>query len=190
MIESSVHASITVKQHFLADSECMSIFKELIDASISCIQSGGKLIFAGNGGSFSDAQHIVGELIGRLETDRPPLSAMALGLNGSSLTAIANDYGYEHVFVRELQALARPNDVYIPISTSGNSPNILATIPVAQSLGLFTVGWTGATGGKLASMVSCIRVPSGSTLRIQECHIMMGHILCASIDKARLKGIS
>ncbi|NDD66247.1 SIS domain-containing protein [bacterium] len=184
MIESMIRQSIAVKEHFLADEACMAGLRQCIELAIVALKQGGTLFFAGNGGSYTDCQHIVGEFVGRLITERPPLSAVALGMNGASLTAIGNDYGYEQVFARELQALGRSGDVFFPLSTSGNSRNLLAAIPVAQTAGMSVVGWTGATGGKMAELVPCIKVPSGCTMRIQECHIMMGHLLCAAIDRA------
>jgi len=184
MIESMIRQSITVKEHFLADDACMAGLRHCIELAVAALKQGGTLFFAGNGGSYTDCQHIVGEFVGRLVTERPPLSAVALGMNGASLSAIANDYGYDQVFARELRALGRVGDVFFPLSTSGNSPNILAAIPVAQSIGIEVMGWTGATGGKMAACVPTIKVPSGCTMRIQECHIMMGHLLCAAIDRA------
>lgn len=184
MIETTIRQSIAVKEHFMADETCMAGLRQCIELAITALKQGGTLFFAGNGGSYTDCQHIVGEFVGRLVTDRPALSAVALGMNGASLTAIANDYGYEQVFARELKALGRSGDVFFPLSTSGNSPNILAAIETAKTANIAVVGWTGATGGKMAASVPCIKVPSGCTMRIQECHIMIGHLMCAAIDRA------
>ncbi len=149
-----------------------------------CFHDGGKAIFLGNGGSAAEAQHLAAEFLGRLQQERSPLPALALHANGSTLTAIANDYGYEQVFARQLSALARPGDVVIGISTSGNSPNIIAALRCARSLICATIAMTGQNGGNLSEFADVlIPVPSHSTLRIQECHILLGHILCDLVEK-------
>jgi D-sedoheptulose 7-phosphate isomerase len=149
------------------------------------VQAGGKVLLFGNGGSASDAQHIAAELAGRLSRERPALPALALTANTSDLTAIGNDYGFEHVFVRLVQAHGREGDVAIAISTSGNSPNVLAAVKEARERGLTTVGLVGRDGGKLAPLVDCaIVVPSNDTQRIQESHITIGHALCELVDEA------
>lgn len=159
--------------------------QEAAEAITTCLRSGGKLIAFGNGGSASDAQHLVAELVGRYLTDRQALAAVALTVNTSSLTAIANDYGFEAVFARQLQAIARNGDVVLAISTSGNSPNILLALETARRLGLPRIGLTGQSGGKLRSEVEiCIAVPSTSTPRIQECHALIIHILCGAIEES------
>jgi len=132
--------------------------------------------------------HFAAELVGRFKVNREPLKAIALGTNTASLTAIANDYGYEQVFARELRAVASPHDVFIPITTSGNSPNILMAVKVAQEISIRTMGFTGESGGKLAAVCPCLRVPSSRTERIQEGHILLGHILCAQVETAYFKG--
>ena len=114
--------------------------------------------------------------------DRAPLASLALATNNSAISAIGNDYGYEQIFARELQAIAKPEDVFIPISTSGNSANILAAVSVAKELGVTTVAWTGAGGGRLGQMCDCICIPSPETARIQECHILIGHIVCGLVE--------
>ena len=143
---------------------------------------------AGNGGSFADAQHLAAKFVSRLLFDRAPLPSVALATNSSSMSAIGNDYGYEQVFPRELRAVASPHDVLIPITTSGNSPNILAAVKVAQEISIRTMGFTGESGGKLAAVCPCLRVPSSRTERIQEGHILLGHILCAQVETAYCKG--
>ena len=142
------------------------------------------MLLFGNGGSAADAQHIAAEFVGRFAFDRPPLAALALSVNTSCVTAIGNDYGFDQVFSRQLEALARPGDVAIGISTSGNSPNVLHAISTAKRLGLHTIAWTGCTGGILKKAVDhCICVPSTETPRIQECHILIGHIVAELVEQ-------
>lgn len=149
------------------------------------LRAGGKVLLFGNGGSASDAQHIAGELTGRLSRERPALPAIALTANSSDVTAIGNDYGFDHVFTRLVQAHGREGDVAIAISTSGNSPNVLAAVAEARERGLRTIGLVGRGGGKLAPRVDCaIVVPSDDTQRIQESHITIGHALCELVDEA------
>lgn len=151
---------------------------------ISALANGGKILLCGNGGSAGDAQHIAAELVGRFETERRGLAAIALTTDTSALTAIGNDYGYDRVFSRQLEALARPGDVLVAISTSGNSSNVVKAVELANELGVNTVGLLGGSGGKLKDMVSLpLVVPSSQTARIQECHILIGHIWCSLIDE-------
>ncbi|HEY8713884.1 MAG TPA: SIS domain-containing protein [Candidatus Acidoferrum sp.] len=158
---------------------------ETADAITACLRSGRKVIAFGNGGSASDAQHFVAELVGRYKADREALAAVALTVNGSSLTAIANDYGFAEVFARQLAAIGKPGDLVLAISTSGNSPNILRALETAMQLGMRRIGLTGQSGGKLRSEVEiCITVPSTSTPRIQECHALIIHILCGIVEEA------
>jgi len=183
-IAAAVRESIGVKQALLADDELLAQLEKLAQDCLRALRAGGKVIFAGNGGSFADSQHLAAEFVSRLQFDRAPLPSVALGTNSSSMSAIGNDYGYEQVFARELRALARSHDVFVPISTSGNSPNILAAATVAQELSIRSMGFTGETGGKLVAICSCLRVPSSRTERIQESHILLGHILCAQVENA------
>lgn len=149
----------------------------------SAIKSGNKVLLAGNGGSAADAQHIAAELTGRYVKDRKPLPGIALTVDTSALTSIANDYGYEHVFSRQLEAFARPGDLFIGISTSGNSPGILAAFESAKKLEVKTLGLSGRDGGKMNGLCELnIIVPSNITARIQEMHILIGHILCTAVD--------
>jgi D-sedoheptulose 7-phosphate isomerase len=155
-----------------------------VDMIWSSLVAGGQLLVAGNGGSAADAQHIVAELIGRFLRDRKPIRALALHTNSSALTAIGNDYGYEHVFARELIAHARPGDVLLAISTSGDSPNILRAIGAARNAQVSVVGLTGDAGGKMKGVCDlCLCVPSKSTPRIQEMHITIGHTLCELLEE-------
>lgn len=162
-----------------------TIKNQIEDLSARCVlalRAGGKIIFAGNGGSFADSQHLAAELISRLQFDRAPLPSVALGTNSSSTTAIGNDYGYEFVFSREMQVISNELDVFMPISTSGNSKNILLAVEVALAKGVHIVGLTGELGGKLATRCECIKIPSLRTERIQEGHILVGHVLCGLIE--------
>lgn len=169
--------------HEIATNETIKFqIIKLAERCVNALNEGSKIIFAGNGGSFADSQHLAAELISRLQFDRAPLPAVALGTNSSSTTAIANDYGYEQIFARELSVISRPGDIYIPISTSGKSKNILLSVKVALERGLHTVGFTGDLGGDLAKICQCIIIPSNRTERIQEGHILVGHVLCGLIE--------
>jgi D-sedoheptulose 7-phosphate isomerase len=151
---------------------------------ISGFKAGNKVLLFGNGGSAGDAQHIAAEFVGRFAFNRPALPALALSVNTSCVTAIGNDYGFDLVFSRQIEALARPGDLAIGISTSGNSPNVLHGLSVARKIGLGTVALTGCTGGKLKNAVDyCICVPSNETPRIQECHILIGHIISELVEE-------
>jgi D-sedoheptulose 7-phosphate isomerase len=159
---------------------------DAVDLIYDSLAAGGQLFTAGNGGSAADAQHIAAELTGRFFLEREPFRAMALHGNTSALTAIGNDYGYELVFARELSAHARPKDVLLAISTSGNSRNILCAIEAARQRNVSVVGLTGESGGQMRELCDiCICVPSNSTPRIQEMHIMIGHAICEIVE-ARL----
>ena len=192
MIQAEIHAqieaSIAVKRALLNDDKLVSQIEALAESCVACLLSGGKVIFAGNGGSFADAQHLSAELISRFVLERAPLASLVLGANNSAISAIGNDYGYEQVFARELKGVANVGDIFIPISTSGNSPNILHAVKQAKYQGLVTVALTGIGGGSLASLCECLCVPSNETARVQECHIMMGHIICGLVEKAIFSG--
>ena len=154
-------------------------------AVIASLREGGKVLFAGNGGSASDAQHIAGEFVSRLNYDRAPLPGLALTTDTSVLTAVANDYGYEHVFSRQIAGLGLPGDVFVGISTSGRSPNILAALKSAQHKGLRTIGFTGANGGVMADQCELIlNAPSDRTPIIQQLHIAAAHIICGLVESA------
>jgi D-sedoheptulose 7-phosphate isomerase len=180
-IVSEIEASAAVKQQLAVD--CAGPIAEAAAIILRRLREGSKLIIFGNGGSASDAQHIAAEFVGRYEADRKALAAIALTTNSSSLTAISNDYGFAEVFARQVQALAKSGDVALAISTSGNSENVLRGAAAARQLGAFTIGLTGRTGGKLASSVDlCICVPSDVTSRIQESHILIGHIVSKIVE--------
>jgi D-sedoheptulose 7-phosphate isomerase len=161
------------------------VIVNIADAMIDAYKKGGKVILFGNGGSAADAQHIAAELVGKYKMKRDPLPALALSTNTSILTACANDYGYETVFAKQVQALVEENDVVIGISTSGTSPNVLEGIKAAKDKGALTVGFTGEKGSELGDMVNlCLNVPSKDTPRIQEAHITAGHIVCFLVERA------
>ena len=166
-----------------ADAALIDAAAHAAHACIQALQSGKKILLCGNGGSAADAQHIAAELVSRFNYDRPGLPAVALTTDSSALTAIGNDYGYEKLFARQLEALGQAGDVLIAISTSGNSPNVLKALECAKAKGIASIGLTGASGGKMAPQCDiALRMPSSSTPRIQECHIMFGHILCQLIE--------
>lgn len=165
------------------DRDIHATLLQAVDICIDCLRSEGKILFAGNGGSAADAQHWAGELVSRFYYDRPGLSAVALTTDTSILTAIGNDYGYDYVFARQVEALGKVGDVLVAISTSGNSANIVRAASVARDRGLRVIGFTGRSGGKLAiDSDLCFRMPSDETPRIQEGHEFMGHLLCALIE--------
>jgi D-sedoheptulose 7-phosphate isomerase len=187
-IRDQIAASIAVKQAILANEKLIDQIEKLAADCVQCLNAGGKVIFAGNGGSFADAQHLSAEFISRFMFDRAPLASLVLGANNSAISAIGNDYGYEQVFARELQGVARPGDVFIPITTSGNSRNILVAVEQAKTQGMTTVAFTGQGGGKLAPLCDCLCVPSSETARVQECHIMIGHIVCGLVEQRYFNG--
>lgn len=183
VVSTCVQDSIATKQALLDDPNYLSLVAEVGCVLADAVRQGGKVFFFGNGGSAADAQHLAAEFTGRFLIERRPLPGLALTVNTSSLTAIGNDYSFDLVFARQIEALGKPGDVAIGISTSGNSPNILLAIEVARKLQMVTAGLTGR-GGKLASVAEhCIRIPSDSTPRIQEAHILTGHILCEIVDR-------
>jgi D-sedoheptulose 7-phosphate isomerase len=184
LVTASIEDSLAVKQAFLHDQKSLKLVAEVARLITKSISQGGKIFFFGNGGSAADAQHLAAELAGRYLRERAGLPGLALTTNTSSLTAIGNDYGYDLVFARQLQALASAGDVAIAISTSGNSASILLAAEAARKKQLVTVALTGASGGKLKPLVDhCICVPSQHPARIQELHILIGHILCEIVEE-------
>lgn len=150
---------------------------------IECLRRGGKVLFCGNGGSAADAQHLAAEFVCRFTRDRVSLPALALTTDTSALTAIGNDYGFEHIYSRQISSIGNPTDLLIAISTSGNSPNVLRGVETARQLGIYTIGLTGENGGALAAAVDlALKVPSSCTAHIQESHIAIGHALCGAVD--------
>ena len=184
MIVNSLRASVALKQALLEDQKLIQTIAEVAEAMSRALADGHKLLFFGNGGSAADAQHLAAELVGRYQQERRALPALALTANTSTLTAIGNDYSYERVFARQLEALCSPGDVAVGISTSGKSPNVLSAMRTAKEIPVTTVGMTGVRGDELAALSDyCICVPSEQTPRIQEGHILIGHILCEVIEQ-------
>jgi D-sedoheptulose 7-phosphate isomerase len=191
LISERIQQSIAVKQTILQDTALL----ERIEAAASLLErifrADGKALFCGNGGSAADAQHIAAELSGRFYQDRPPLYAEALHVNTSYLTAVANDYGYEAAFARMVTAAGRSGDVLVAISTSGDSPVILRAIEAARTARMHVIGLTGASGGHMATRCDVLlNVPSTDTPRIQEAHIMLGHILCEYVEMSLFRAPS
>ncbi len=183
-IKSRVSASIELKQQILGDDKFLEVVSEVAEQCLQVYKNGNKLLLAGNGGSAADSQHIAAEFVSRFEFDRPGLPAMALTTDTSILTAVGNDYGYEQLFARQVEANALAGDMFVGISTSGNSPNILAALDAAKAKGVITVGLAGSGGAIQTACDYCIAVPSTSTPTIQESHIMIGHIICAYVESA------
>ena len=166
------------------DAALHAALVQVAQACVATLRAGGKVLFAGNGGSAADAQHLAGELVSRFNYDRPGLAAFALTTDTSVLTAIGNDYGYERLFARQVEAVGRAGDVLVAISTSGRSPNIIEALRVARDKGLGTVGLTGRSGGRMAEFCDhVLRTPSDATPRIQEGHIAIGHTICWLIER-------
>lgn len=184
MIAEHLQESIAVKQALLEMTEPV---EQAAALWVDCIRSGGKILLCGNGGSAADAQHMAAELVGRLEQGKGGLAALALTTDTSILTALANDFGYDEVFAMQVRAHARPGDVLVGISTSGNSRNVVAALQAGRAAGARLIGMVGAQGGKMAELVDVlIQVPSPRTMRVQECHITIGHILCFAVEQAML----
>lgn len=184
MIKERIQQSIEVKEKILADEFLVESIKEIANIIVNTYKKGGKVLFCGNGGSAADAQHLAAELSGRFNFDRPPLNAEACHVNSSFLTAVSNDYGYEYVFSRYIDAVGAKNDVLFGISTSGNSTNVIKAFEKAKEKGMINIAFTGEGGGKMKNYADfLINVPSNETPRIQEAHILVGHIICEIIEK-------
>ena len=187
-IKEYIKASIDTKTKILNSEDIVNKIKEIADAIVNSYKNGGKLFTAGNGGSAGDAQHIAGEFVAKFYFDRKGLSATSLVTNTSVLTAISNDFGYEYCFARQLEALAKEGDVFISISTSGNSPNMVKALEEAKKRGIITVGFAGEDKCKMDEFCDyIIHVPSKSTPAIQESHIMIGHIICGLVEETLFK---
>lgn len=187
LIKKEIHQSIDVKRRILDDQIIITQIEEIVDSCLKSLESGGKIIFCGNGGSFADSQHLAAEFVSRLRFNRNPLPSIALGTNSSNMTAIGNDYGYDQVFKREIIALGNKNDTFIPISTSGNSKNVIEAINAAKDINIRVFAFSGGNGGKINKICNTILVPSTSTEKIQEVHIMFGHIVCYLVEKKYFK---
>jgi D-sedoheptulose 7-phosphate isomerase len=183
-IKAQIEASITTKKQILDDAALLVVITEVTHKVIEAYKHNKKTLLAGNGGSAADAQHIAGELVARFYFDRPGLPSIALTTDSSIITAIGNDYGYEYLFARQVQALGNEGDVFFGLSTSGNSPNVLKALDVCKEKGILSIGLTGMTGGQMADKCDiCIKVPSNDTPRIQESHILIGHIICCLVEQ-------
>jgi D-sedoheptulose 7-phosphate isomerase len=188
-IQEEVSKTLATLELMAADESITAEVEQVAKACCSALRAGNKILLAGNGGSAADAQHLAGELVSRLNFDRPGLAAFALTTDSSVLTAIGNDYGYDLVFARQVNAVGAPGDVFIGISTSGRSPNIMRALEEARREGLVTVGLTGQIGGDMPQLCDyCIRVPSSATPKIQEGHIVLGHIICGLIECEIFRG--
>jgi D-sedoheptulose 7-phosphate isomerase len=179
-----IRASIEVKQRMLAEEVLLAAFGRAVDTVTDAFLAGHSVWFCGNGGSAADAQHLAAELSGRFRLDRTALPAEALHVNTSYLTAVANDYGYDAVYSRLVEGYCRPGDILVGLSTSGNSPNIVNAFASARTRGIATIGLTGASGGSMAPLSDILlNVPSTDTPRIQEAHILLGHMLCELVER-------
>jgi D-sedoheptulose 7-phosphate isomerase len=184
LIEAQISASISTKTKLLSDKLLVQQIKEAVEMVTVAYQNNHKTMVAGNGGSAADAQHIAGELVARFYFDRPGLSAISLSTDTSILTAVGNDYGFHRLFSRQIEAHGNMGDVFIALSTSGNSANILKALEACKQKGVKTIGLTGEGGGKMADLCDiCIKVPSTETPRIQESHILIGHIICYLVEE-------
>lgn len=185
VLKKNVRAAVEAQNAMLADDELMLRFEQAISHVIACYQKGGRLYIAGNGGSAADSQHLAAEFVSKLARDRNPLPAEALTTDSSILTAIANDYGFEQVFSRQLAGKLQVNDVFLGITTSGRSPNIIKALEECQSKGIKTIVFSGRDGGQVKAIADyCIIVPGVMTSTIQELHILLAHTLCESVESA------
>ena len=184
-ITTAIQEALATKQQILQDESLLNRVQLTADTMVTALRTGHRVLWCGNGGSAADAQHLAAEVSGRFYYDRPPLNSEALHCNTSYLTAVANDYGYDLIYSRMIDGACHPGDVLVGISTSGNSRNIINAFVKAHTLGVTTVALTGSTGGEMAQHADIlINVPSTNTPRIQECHIMLGHIICQLVEAA------
>jgi D-sedoheptulose 7-phosphate isomerase len=182
-IQQKLQSSIDLKTQLIKDKLLLEKASTVANKIIECYKNKGKVLFCGNGGSAADSQHLAAELSGRFYYDRPPLFSEALHVNTSYLTAVANDYSYNEVYSRLLQAMGNKGDILIGLSTSGNSGNVVKAFEKANELGMITVGFTGNTGGKMKELSQIlVNIPSLDTPRIQECHMILGHTLCEIVE--------
>ena len=186
LVRARIDAAIDVYSRL---AESADVIAAAAAAVVDAYRGGGKLVIFGNGGSAADAQHIAAEFVGRFAIERDPLPALALSVNTSAVTAIANDYGFDQVFSRQLRGLASPEDVALGISTSGRSPNVNGALEAARAMGMTTVGMTGGSGGDMPALCDhCVVIPSDATPRIQEGHILVAHVLCEIVESAIATG--
>ena len=184
IVADQLRQTVAVLTNVAKDSELHAVLVGAARETARSLKAGHKLMVAGNGGSAADAQHLVAEFVSRLVKDRPALRAIALTTDSSILTAVSNDYGYECTFARQIEALGQPGDIFLAISTSGNSPNILRALELAHSTGIVTVGLTGARGSRMVELCDfCLRMPSDLTMKIQEAHLTLEHIFCLLVEQ-------
>lgn len=182
-IKSKIQNSIQLKTSLLQSDEILRNIDEIVKQITQCYKNGGKVLWCGNGGSAADAQHLAAELSGRFYYDRPPLFSEALHVNTSYTTAVANDYSYDVIYSRLVEAMGRAGDVLIGLSTSGNSANVVKALEKANQMGMISVGFTGLSGGKMKDISRyLINIPSSDTPRIQECHMLLGHTICEMVE--------
>lgn len=187
-VSAVLNESARIKEQLARDQA--DTISDVIDAIVNALARHHTIFFFGNGGSAADAQHLAAEMVGRFTLERRPLPAIALTTDTSILTSIGNDYGFDQVFIRQIQGLGRTGDVAVGLSTSGNSPNVLLAMEAARERGMVTIALTGRSGGKLVTAVDfCLRVPSTETARIQESHITLGHLICQGVDEAFAAGL-
>lgn len=185
LLKSRIQASIDLKTSLLSNDQLLNTVQSIVTGIVTCYQNDGKVLWAGNGGSAADAQHLAAELSGRFYYDRPPLFSEALHVNTSYTTAVANDYSYDVIYSRLTKAMGRKGDVLIGLSTSGNSANVIKALEVANEIGMVTVAFTGETGGKMKDCAKyLVNIPSKDTPRIQECHMILGHTICELVEMA------
>ena len=182
-IKSKIEGSIALKSSLLSNTEILSTVNNVVNDIVACYKNGGKVLWCGNGGSAADAQHLAAELSGRFYYDRPPLFSEALHVNTSYITAVANDYSYDIIYSRLVEAMGKKGDVLIGLSTSGNSGNVIKALEKANAMGITTVAFTGQTGGKINGLSKyLVNIPSTDTPRIQECHMLLGHTICELVE--------
>ena len=184
LVREKLLEGMSVTEAVARDSALHSKLVRAAEATAAALKSGHKLLVAGNGGSAADAQHLVAEFVSRLVDDRPALRAVALTTDSSILTAVGNDYGYDRVFARQIEALGQPGDVFLGISTSGNSPNVLRALELSREMGIVTIGLTGRTGGKMPPLCDyCLSIPCDVTMYIQQAHLALEHIFCMIVER-------
>jgi D-sedoheptulose 7-phosphate isomerase len=184
MVREQLAEGLTVLEQVAKDAELHAALAQAAAATVAALKAGKKLMAAGNGGSAADAQHMVAEFVSRLVEDRPAMRAVALTTNSSIMTGIGNDYGYERLFARQIEALGLPGDVFVGISTSGRSPNVLRALELCRERGIVTIGLTGKAGGGMPPLCDyCLRAPSNVTMHIQEAHLALEHAFCMLVER-------
>jgi D-sedoheptulose 7-phosphate isomerase len=183
LVREKLLEGVSVMEAVARDTALHTTLTQAADATVAALKAGGKLMVAGNGGSAADAQHLAAEFVCRLADDRPAMRAIALTNNSSALTAISNDYGFERIFARQIEALGQRGDIFFGISTSGSSPNVLRALELCRTMGIVTVGLTGKSGGKMPPLCDyCLRIPSEVTMYIQQAHLALEHIFCLLVE--------